>query len=78
MLLLIPNQLIVAVVSYYHRSEKFPGRHDDRGVENELTAQRRIICDRVRRAASQALAELRTHAEETEANPDSGTGHIQD
>jgi hypothetical protein len=42
-----------------HRSEKFPGRFDDRGTENELAAQRLIICERVRRAAAVALAELR-------------------
>jgi hypothetical protein len=43
----------------FHRSEKFSGRFDDRGTENELAAQRLIICERARRAAAAALAELR-------------------
>jgi hypothetical protein len=44
---------------FHHRSEKFPGRFDDRGTENELAVQRLVICERVRRAAAEALSELR-------------------
>ena len=31
---------------FHYRSEKFPGRFDDRGAENELAIQRHIIYER--------------------------------